>query len=421
MKKEQYIDAFYNLHFDKISLTERQEEDAKQKYTGVISKLCKSYYGDSEIDGRFILFGSYGKRTHIRPARDVDVQFIFPENDWNRVNEWNGNKQSRLLQEVKNYLIEKYPNTPIRADEKVVVVEFSDPCHDIEVLPSFKFGEVYYIPDSKDGGRWERWDPFDELRTINAENENSSGKLKRAIKSTKKWVENISPSIKSYITEKHSINAFRTIYPRTDYVHVIAQKSIEQHANSTDPSVKSASVTAQKRFSKAIQFAKDEKWEHFSKEMKKIYGDEFPKQKELLRFIKSDEEYSFKEEFIEDKFPVDINDEYGALIDCIVTQDGFRTQSIRSLSLLKKSKSLEFKLVSTNVPEPFDVYWKVRNYGPEARKSNDLRGEILPDYGARSRKENTRYSGRHIVTCYIIKNNICVTEATINVKIGGEY
>jgi len=72
--QEQFLKFYEN-----IKLTSAQREDAKTKYTGVCKKLHDHYYSDAEYDGSTkLLIGSYGKQTHIRPARDVDVIFIMP-------------------------------------------------------------------------------------------------------------------------------------------------------------------------------------------------------------------------------------------------------------------------------------------------------------------------------------------------------
>ena len=73
-----------------------------------------------------------------------------------------------------------------------------------------------------------------------------------------------------------------------------------------------------------------------------------------------------------------------------------------------KRRSLIFRVVDTNVPEPFTVYWKVRNHGAEAQARGQLRGQIHADKGKRERGESTSYTGHHYVECYVVKDNVCV-------------
>lgn len=58
------------------------------------------------------------------------------------------------------------------------------------------------------------------------------------------------------------------------------------------------------------------------------------------------------------------------------------------------------------VPEPYDIYWKVKNYGAEAERANCLRGQIVS--GTKHRSEPTAYRGHHYVEVYIVKNGRCV-------------
>ncbi len=73
---------------------------------------------------------------------------------------------------------------------------------------------------------------------------------------------------------------------------------------------------------------------------------------------------------------------------------------------MAKDRSLKFTVTSTSVPEPYDVYWKVRNFGREAQLRDDLRGEIKE--GSTDHLETTRYNGDHYIECYIVKDGRCV-------------
>lgn len=76
-----------------------------------------------------------------------------------------------------------------------------------------------------------------------------------------------------------------------------------------------------------------------------------------------------------------------------------------------KERDLMFRLSDTDVPKPYDVYWKVRNRGLEAQLKGQLRGEISRDEGQQAKRESTKYTGDHYVECYIVKDGICVAWA----------
>ncbi len=77
-------------------------------------------------------------------------------------------------------------------------------------------------------------------------------------------------------------------------------------------------------------------------------------------------------------------------------------------SRVPKGQKIVFKVAKCDVPEPYEVYWKVRNTGAEAAQVGQLRGEIRKDNGSRSREESTKFRGSHWIECYIVKNGYCV-------------
>jgi hypothetical protein len=73
-----------------------------------------------------------------------------------------------------------------------------------------------------------------------------------------------------------------------------------------------------------------------------------------------------------------------------------------------KRRDIVFTITRCDVPPPFEVYWKVRNYGQEAADLDALRGEIRKDAGNRRHIEPTAYRGNHYVECYVVKSGCCV-------------
>lgn len=109
------------------------------------------------------------------------------------------------------------------------------------------------------------------------------------------------------------------------------------------------------------------------------------------------------EEFITDLFPLDVR--YTATISGrVLATDGFRPGLIRNLGRLTKKRDLRFK-VKTDVPWPYDVYWKVRNFGTEAEQARGLRGELVRALDPRGEHtESTLYSGVHWIECDVVKD-----------------
>ena len=85
---------------------------------------------------------------------------------------------------------------------------------------------------------------------------------------------------------------------------------------------------------------------------------------------------------------------------------------------ISRVRSLMFQIVHTDVPEPYEVKWKVRNVGEVARQKNCLRGEIYDsNRNGTMRRETSDFVGSHYVECYIIKRGVVVARDRIEVPI----
>ena len=119
------------------------------------------------------------------------------------------------------------------------------------------------------------------------------------------------------------------------------------------------------------------------------------------------------ERFIEEMFPVNITGTVSVALEIQDHRDKsryHRRQAVKRRKLAKQEQ-LRFTITGTNVQSPFDVYWKVRNFGPEAAASKGgLRGTIEPDKGSHEKSESTLYRGSHYAECYIIKDGVCVAK-----------
>src|SRR5699024_9145321 len=131
------------------------------------------------------------------------------------------------------------------------------------------------------------------------------------------------------------------------------------------------------------------------------------------------------EEFIEDICP--INEQYDVTIDCKVFGNGFSVMPLSEYlddfapklkRAIPHNFSIKCKIGNTNCPSYDKILWKVLNVGNEAKRRNDIRGQIKDNRGDQI-TENSRFNGEHYVECYLIKNGICVGIGHVNVPIGG--
>jgi len=428
MDTQRHFESFY----ENIRLTTAQDDDARTKYSGVCKALHNYYYPETEYTGtNELLIGSYAKRTNVRPPRDVDVIFIMPNEKYKQYSEYQSNGQSQLLQEIKRLLDEKYVTTEtIKAFGKVVVVEFTEGTHTIELVPAWKQSNgTYRIPNSENGGRWEDWNPKAEIAKVIDSNNQTSGKTTTLIRMLKKWEENCSIQIKSYKLEESIVDLLDSSDHQKTYPFLLLD-AFTHLKNLGVSDWNSHLDTALLRVRKAIDYETEGDLDKSTDEWRKVFGDDFPKNIPTSsptrdHFAALAELYpSNKEEFLNRNFGIQtrINPNYRLGIDADVIQNGYLPKKLsswlRENGILIPKKKLVFKITSNTIPPPYQVKWKVRNFGAEAARQGDLRGEIVNDGGDESRTENTKYKGEHFVECYIIKNNTCVAKAIAYVPIG---
>lgn len=136
--------------------------------------------------------------------------------------------------------------------------------------------------------------------------------------------------------------------------------------------------------------------------------------------VAESEEFTYfreTEEFIQYLMPV--NYQYEANLDCRVSKGGkfigYLKNMIKRKEVIYPGYSLDFR-AETNVPEPYEVYWKVRNKGEVAKEKDDIRGQIVPSKNL-THSEGAKYKGKHYVECYIVKDGECVAKDRIHVHI----
>ena len=125
------------------------------------------------------------------------------------------------------------------------------------------------------------------------------------------------------------------------------------------------------------------------------------------------------EQFIEDMFPMAL--QYRCSVECKISGDGWRPQLIEKFlnyfrRFLPHNLEIRCDMVYTSAPEPYKVFWKVKNVGPEAERRNMVRGQIKE--GGKSIVEHSNFYGNHYIECYIIKDGYCVARTRKEVPIG---
>lgn len=208
-----YVIRHFTDFLNNLQLTKIQRDDAISKVTN-IAKTLHSKYRQFEIFNNkgYMIAGSYGKGTAIRPPTDVDLLYILPYQVYERVTKLLGNKQSILLQEVKDILAASFPNTDMSADGQVVKVPFVS--YSVEVVPCFYCKDAsYMICDTNLGGRWKYTNPVAEYQAIHNVDILTEYKATRLIWMLKAWKANCNVDISSLGLELFATEfAWRWVY-----------------------------------------------------------------------------------------------------------------------------------------------------------------------------------------------------------------
>jgi hypothetical protein len=147
-----YVEPRFTRLLDNLAITDSQLQEGATKQAGVRDCLNRAYWGHSSETASSMLIGSWGKFTRVRPSRDVDILFLLPPNVYHQYQGRSGNRQSQLLQEVKNILSATYSQTTMRGDRQVVLIPFNT--IPIEVSPGFRCDDGSIIVCDAHKGRY---------------------------------------------------------------------------------------------------------------------------------------------------------------------------------------------------------------------------------------------------------------------------
>lgn len=377
------------------------------RYKQITKRLNNDFWNKNSEKEHSLYVGSYGRDTETKTS-DIDMLFWLPYEKYSQYSNYSGNGQSALLQDVKESIRKTYSQTDIRADGQVIVVDFSDGIC-FEVVPCFENNDGSFIhPNSNNGGSWKRTDPIPEIKTIKDENNEWNKNLKRLCRMARAWKDEFGVPIGGLLIDTLAHNFLENWEYKNesyscyhwmirDFFEYLKNQNKEQkywHAVGSNQKIYRkgkfeskaqkayyASLEAIEYEDKGHEAAADKKW-------KEIFGTIFLRENNSTKSL--NEKYRNTEEFIENKFDIDIR--FDLEIDCNVTQNGFRPFKLlnmlaRKINLLPKKK-LEFEIIKNTAVGDYDIYWKVLNRGDEAKKRDEIRGQIIK--GDKTKIEHTK-------------------------------
>ena len=167
--------------------------------------LNRHYYGTSSETANSLLIGSWGKGTEVRPSRDIDILFLLPSSVWQRYQQREGNKQSQLLQEVKEILVATYSQTTMRGDGQVISIPFNT--IPIELSPGFRCQDgSIIICDTNDGGQYKTSTAEVEATELSNSDRQWNGNTRALAQMLKQWQREQNVPLKSFVLERLALH-----------------------------------------------------------------------------------------------------------------------------------------------------------------------------------------------------------------------
>lgn len=417
------------------------DNQLSNRYCEITKKLNQRFRNTGSEVTNSLRVGSYGRYTGIKGISDLDMLYIMPDYLWDTYE----NEQGKLLRDTRDILQERWPNTDIHIDSPVVVLNFKN--FKFEIQPVFTDYEVddnlpfYWFPDTKDA-RYKKTKPKHEqaemtrFRNEYGDTHRWLCKIMRAWKNTSGLAMSgllmdtlaynflnaktcyRTASLSQFDAVVRDFFAFLKDEPKKEFYAALGSN---QHVYVKHPfktKAHNAWIQAKNAINEEDEVKRHAIW-------RDIFGNAFPKGKpdgvfENRRFSDVHDSEKDPEQFIEDIYPINISEELK--INCKITANGFQPDYLQNILSNNKKistrRSLDFFIEYTTVKKPFEVLWKVRNVGDEAKQRNCLRGEILkPSKGNNNRHETSNFRGPHYVECYIIKKGVVVARDRIDVPI----
>lgn len=431
------VSDMFSEFIDNLSIS--NTETISLRYGELTATLNKQFRDTESKTANTLQVGSFGRKTGINGISDLDMLYMMPKTKWDEYNKSGG--QLSLLQDARSAIQNRYPNTKVRVDRLVVTVTYTN--FHVEVQPVFEQADgSYKYPDTKSGGTWRITKPREEMDAVAKLDIAKNSNLRRLCKMARAWKNKHGVGIGGLLIDTLAYNFLDSTskYDEKSYLYYdwLSRDFFEYLSDLPDQSEYAAPgsrqrVKVKRKFQKKAKKAHNlclaaiaaEGQNNVNEKWKKVYGRPFPAAAEAVK-KSSAEASSSTEEFIEDKFPIDIRDYLK--IDCEVKQNGFRRFFLKNMlgstTPLKTKKDLLFFVKENSVEKPFAIYWKVLNRGEEAARRSCIRGQIIEDEGSERRAERTDFMGEHIVECYCVKDGVVVAKDRIRVPIvndGSDY
>lgn len=170
------------------------------RYHQITKRINIDYWNSTSETDHSLYVGSYGRGTEIWTS-DIDIIVRLPYETYVKFNNYSGNGQSALLQEVKGVLQKTYSASYLKGDGQVIGINFTDGIN-FEIVPAFINEDgSYTYPDTNSGGSWKITDPKKEIDAMNSRNNDTNKNLKRLCRMTRAWKQKCNVSMSGILID----------------------------------------------------------------------------------------------------------------------------------------------------------------------------------------------------------------------------
>ena len=441
----------FNLFLrDHVNLNQSRLDTLHSRVSSLDTALEESTILEDKLEGSLIPQGSFAHRTIIKPlsGNDFDADVLLPMTEQD---EWEPKKYTLELKKALD-AVPRYTDKTMLG-KRCVTIDFANDFH-IDVVPFIERADGLTYITHRTRNEFIRQDPTAFTDWFNQQNGTTNGHLVRVIRLVK-WLRDRSsidcPSVVLAALLAERVKSFAGI---DDYGNVattftalledlrdylalysvppwvddrIGQNLADRLTQTGFDNLKSQL----KRWARLAREALDAAASESVDKWKKLFGDSFGASSTNSALALSASAESATPTYEHQMVPgeLTITEQFG-YPERRSAADTFRIVGrmsptkkgrgrYRPLSangnLVPIGRSLRFEIEGCTVQEPYEVYWKVRNAGPEAASRKAFRGEIQER--GKQIQETSDFPGPHWVQAWIVKNGVAVATATQDVII----
>lgn len=381
------------------------------------------------VCGETYLSGSYAKQTFIRSKKDsdgCDIDIIVETNRSTSDSPYN------VLLELMNAICERDCYKDVRMQTHSVGIDMAN--FHLDVVPLVKDEDGLLYIGSRNDGEWKQTNPKEHLSWSTGVNQEFNGDYKPLVKIIKWWRRENCPSWvkfpKGITLEKMIADNLPEIgLPIEDCVMqamanlaVAYSDELDSHQVPfiEDPAIAGNNLAGKYRYDDFSQFV-DKLNEHLSLladegtgngVWKQILGDNFPSgatSNSTRALAKTTcQQYALSVPHRQQLgFPMQARKPNATITATIKLPSGETRPLENDGAPIPKGSTIVYR-VNCGPVKDGKVKWQVTNTGDEAMRVCRRGGFEIPNEGKTSRREETAYTGKHYVQCFVIRRGYCV-------------